>query len=198
MKFALMGVVLLVAGFFAFQQFKPKPPPPPPPPPPPAIILEPQPIINIEEQSKIIKSANDQDPGVRWESLVLLEKMKSPQALPLMFEKLEKDPETEVRIKIIKSLATRKGPEITQHLIIALRDQEPTVKVEALQALDTVGDYTAASSITDTLKDQEETVRIQALKTLNSLQDKKAAELAAEQKRQEELRRQAEEAARKR
>ena len=198
MKFAVMGIVLCVAGFFAFQQFKPKPLPPPPPPPPPAITLEPQPIINVEEQAKIIKSASDQDPGVRWESLVLLGKMKSPQALPLMFEKLEKDPEAEVRIKIVAALGQRRGPEITQHLLIALRDQEPTVKVAALQALDTVGDYAAASAITDTLKDQDETVRMAALKTLNDLQDKKAAELAAEQKRQEDLRRQAEEAAKKR
>jgi HEAT repeat protein len=198
MKFALMGVVLVVAGFFAFQQLKPKPAPPPPPPPPPAITLEPQPIIDPAEQAKIVKSASDQDPGVRWEALVLLDKMKSPQALPLMFEKLEKDPEPEVRIKIIKVLSARKGPEITQHLVGALKDLEPSVRVEALIALDQIGDFAAASAITDTLKDQEETVRIQALKTLNSLQDKKAAEIAAEQKRQEELRRQAEEAARKR
>jgi len=198
MKFVVMGLVLVVAGFFAFQQFKPKPAPPPPPPPPPAITLEPQPIINPEEQAKILKSAEDQDPDVRWESLVLLDKMKSPEALPLFFQKLEKDPEPGVRVKIIHVLAMRKGPEITQHLIGALKDLEPDVRIEALKALDQVGDFAAASAITETLKDQEENVRVTALKVLNSLQDKKAAEIAAEQKRQEELRRQAEEAARKR
>lgn len=198
MKFALMGIVLVVAGYFAFQQLKPKPLPPPPPPPPPAITLEPQPIIDPAEQAKVIKSASDQDAQVRWQAMVLLDKMKSPQALPLMFEKLTNDPEPEIRIKIINTLAERKGPEVTQHLVGALKDLDPTVRVAALVALDKVGDFAAASPITDLLKDQEETVRVQALQTLNSLQDKKAAEIAAEQRRQEELRRQAEEAAQRR
>lgn len=193
-----MGLVLVVAGFFAIKQFKPAPPPPPPPPPPPAILLEPLPIINEAEQAKIVKSSSDQDPDVRWESLVLLDKMKSPQALPLLFEKLHKDPEADVKIKIITLLSERSSHDISQNLVWALKDLEPTVRVAALQALDKIGDFATASAITDTLKDQEETVRVQALKTLNSLQDKKAAEIAAAQQKQEEERRAAEEAARKR
>lgn len=200
MKFALMAVAFIVAGYFAFQQFKPKPPPPPPPP-PPAIALQPTPVINPEEQAKVIKSANDQDPEVRWQALLFLDKMKSPEALPLLFEKLHRDPESTVRIKIIALLAARKGapeaPQISQNLIEALKDFEPTVRVAALKGLDQIGDYAAASAITELLKDQEDTVREQAIKVLNSLQDKKTAEIVAEQKRQEELRRQAEAAAKK-
>jgi HEAT repeat protein len=198
MKFLVMLIAFVVAGYFAFEQFKPKPPPPPPPPPPPAILLEPAPVISPEEQEKVIKSTNDQDPNVRWEALVFLDKMKSPQAMPLLLEKLRKDPELDVRIKIIRLLGDRRGPDVTQGLVGALRDMEPDARVEALKALDKIGDYSTASAITDVLKDQEETVRVQALRTLNSLQDKKAAEIAAERARQEELRRQAEAAAKNR
>ncbi len=194
MKFVIMLVAFLVAGYFAFQQFKPKPPPPPPPP-PPAITLQPTPVISPEEQARVIRAANDQDPEVRWEALVFLDKMKSPQALPLMFDKLQRDPEAQVRIKILRLLATRKGPDITAAVVGALADTEPTVRIAALQALDQIGDYTAAAAITNLLKDQEDSVREQALRTLNDLQDKKAAEIAAEQKRAEQLRQQAEQAA---
>ncbi len=197
MKYLLGFIVLVVAGYFALQQAKPKPLPPPPPP-PPVINAQPQPIIDEAQQAKIIRATNDMDATVRWESLVLLDKMHSPQAMPLLFEKLRKDPEPDLRIKVAKLLAERRGPDVSQNLVWALRDAEPTVRVAALQALDAVGDYSTAPAITDVLKDQDETVRVQALKTLNSLQDKKAAEIAAEQKRQEELRRQALEAAQKR
>jgi HEAT repeat protein len=198
MKFIVGAIVLAVAGYFAMQQLKPPPPPPPAPAPPPAIKLEPQPIINEAEQGKIIHSANDMDPNVRWESLILLDKMKSPKAIPLFFEKLRKDPDVDLRIKIVRLLGDRTGPDLAANLVVALRDAEPTVRVSALQALDRIGDYTVASAITEALKDQDETVRVQALKTLNSLQDKKTKEIEEEQKRQEELRRKAEEAARKR
>lgn len=201
MKMVLAFLVFVVAGYFAFQQIKPKPaPPPPPPPPPPAILLEPAPVISPEEQAKVVRSANDQDPNVRWEALVFLDKMKSEQALPLFFEKLHKDPDTDVRIRIVKALADRKGPEkpqIARELVASLKDPEPSVRVEVLAALDRIGDYSVASAITEMLKDQEDQVRVQALRTLNSLQDKKQAEIEAERRRQEELRRQAEEAARK-
>lgn len=199
MKFIAFVLIMGIAGYFAFQQFKPKPPPPPPPPPPPAILLEPAPVISPEEQAKVIRSANDQDPNVRWEALIFLQKMGSPEALPLMIEKLHKDPEPDIRKRAIRTVAERKGPEkaeIAKHLVQALRDPEADVRVEVLAALDRLGDYSVASAITDCLKDQEDAVRVQALRTLNSLQDKKAAEIAAEMRRQEELRRQAEEAAR--
>ncbi len=197
MKFALMMVVFVVAGYFAFMQLKPKPapPPPPPPPPPPAILSEPLPVINEAEQAKIIKTTEDPDPNVRWEALVLLDKMKSPTAYPILFAHLQKDLDAGTRVKIASLLSHRKGPEITRNLEQALKDQEPDVRLAVLVALDDIGDYSAASSITECLKDQEESVRVQALKTLNSLQDKRTAEIEAERKHQEELQRQAAEAA---
>jgi HEAT repeat protein len=183
MKFVMIFVVFVIAGYFAFQQFKPKPPPPPPPP-PPAILQEPAPLIDPAEQAKIVKSAADQDPGVRWEAMVLLDKMKSPQAYPILFECLHHDQEVSVKIKVIGLLQSRRTPEVTQNLEEALKDQEADVRVKALQALELIGDYSATPFIMETLKDQEDAVRVQALKTLNTLQDKRAAEIKAAQERQ--------------
>ncbi|MBI3551413.1 MAG: HEAT repeat domain-containing protein [Elusimicrobia bacterium] len=182
MKFALAGIIFVIAGYFAFQQFKPKPPPPPPPPPPP-ILQEPAPLIDEAEAAKIVKSTTDQDPGVRWEAVVLLDKMKSPKAYPIMFEMLHKDSETSIRLRVIELLQTRHTPEVTQNVVGALKDMEPDVRVSALRALDNIGDYSTAPAIMETLKDQEETVRVQALRTLNDLQDRRAAEIRAAQQR---------------
>ena len=73
MKYIMLVLAIGVAGFLAYQEFKPVPPPPPPPP-PPAILSEPAPVINEAEQAKILKSADDQDPQVRWEAVLLLDK----------------------------------------------------------------------------------------------------------------------------
>lgn len=199
MKNLILVIVFIVAAYFAIQKFRTPPVPlPPPPPPPPAILLEPAPVINEEETAKVIKSANDIDPAVRWEALALLDKMKSPKAAAIIFEKLRKDLDLELRIKILRLLSERKGPEVSQNLVWALRDHEPEVRLAALQALEKVGDYATASAITEVLKDPEERVRVQALRTLNSLQEKKAAEIAEAQRRyQEELARQAQEAAKR-
>jgi HEAT repeat protein len=217
-----MLVVLCVAGYFAWQQFKPRPAPPPSPP-PPLILAEPAPLINAEEQAKVIKSASDPDAEVRWQAIVFLDKMKVPSAFDVMFEKMEKDMDVALRIKIINLLGQRGAQklimnvnqcdvvspsvtidpmcrekrlaEITQHLVAAVKDSLPEIRIAALQALDVLGDYSVGSAVTDSLKDPDDQVRLQALKTLNSLQDKKAALIDVERKHQEELRRKAAEAA---
>ena len=198
MKYVLAVLILVVAGYFALRQLKPKPAPPPPP----AAAVEappPPPLIDEAEQANIVRSANDQNPSVRWEALTLLDKMKSPQAYPILFEKLRKDPDTELRIKIIRLIEDRPGPEVSRSLIASLGDATLEVRIAALKALDKIGDYATASAILELTKDPEDSVREQALRTLNSLQDKRAAELAAaDRKRQEDQRRQAEEAQKKR
>ncbi len=185
-----MFAIFLLCGYFVYREFKPKPPPPPPAPPP--ILQEPLPIISEQEQAKVLRAAHDQDPGVRWEAVMFLEKIKHPKALPLLFEKLHRDPDVQLRMRTAHLLGERQGREVSQNLVKALKDAEPQVRVAVLQALERLGDYGVASVVTESLNDQEEAVRLQALRTLNSLQDKKAAEIAAEQARQEELRRQAE------
>ena len=223
MKFFLMALVLGVAGYFAWQQFKPKPPPPPPPP-APILLTAPASIINTEEQAKIIKSANDQDAEVRWQAILFLDKMKVPVAWDVMFEKIHKDTDLDLRLKVIKLIGEHGAQKLTilpnpadplnpivsacavstgvdekcardiaQHLVATAQDPIPEIRIAALKSLDTLGDYAVAPAITDSLKDPDERVRIQALKTLNSLQDKKAALIEAERKRQEEERRKAQE-----
>lgn len=186
MKYVLIVCAVAVAGFMAYQEFKPVPPPPPPPP-PPAILSEPAPVINEEEQAKILKSTEDQDPSVRWEAVILLDKMKSPQAMPVIFYMLRKDLEAPIRIKAVDLLGNRRGPDVLNALVGALKDQEPDVRLAALRALEKIGDYSVAGIIaTGPIKDQEESVRLQALKTLNTLQDMKQAEIEAARVRYEQ------------
>lgn len=197
MKYLMMIVVMGVAGYFAFQRAKPAAPPPPPPP-PPAILMEPAPVISEEEQAKVIKSANDPDPLVRWEALLLLDKMKAPRAQEIMFQKLHKDLDLDLRRNILTNLATKRSPEVTQNVVWVLKDSNPEIRLAALEALDKIGDYATASAITELLRDPDEGVKLQAIRTLNTLQDKKTAEIERERQRQEELRRQAEVEAAKR
>lgn len=186
MKYVLLVCAIAIAGFMAYQEFKPVPPPPPPPP-PPAILSEPAPVINEAEQAKILKSTEDQDPQVRWEAVLLLDKMKSPQAMPVIFHMLRKDLEAPLRIKAAQLLGGRSGSDVTDALVGALKDQEPEVRLAALLAIEKIGDYSVAGVIaTGPIKDQEESVRLQALKTLNTLQDKKQAEIDAARARYEQ------------
>lgn len=186
MKYILFVCAIAVAGFMAYKEFKPAPPPPPPPP-PPAILSEPAPVINEAEQAKILKSAEDQDPSVRWEAVILLDKMKSPQAMPIIFHMLQKDLESSLRIKAVELLGTRHGADVLNALVGALKDQEADVRLAALLALEKIGDYSVAGIIaTGPIRDQEESVRLQALKTLNTLQDKKQAEIDAARERYEQ------------
>lgn len=186
MRFMIMALGLAAAGYMAYQQFKPVPPPPPPPP-PPAILSEPMPVVNEAEQAKILKSAEDQDPLVRWEAVLLLDKMKAPAAMPLMFHMLQKDLDVDLRVNVCKLLGDRRGPEVMRALVGALRDQEPQVRLAALLSIEKIGDYSVAGALASgPIRDQEESVRLQALKTLNVLQDKKAAEIEAARVRYEQ------------
>jgi HEAT repeat protein len=197
MKYILLVCAIAVAGYMAYNEFKPVPPPPPPPP-PPAILSEPAPVINEAEQAKILKSAEDQDPSVRWEAVLLLDKMKSPQAMPILFHMLQKDLDPTLRIKAVDLLGNRKGTDVVNALVGALKDQEADVRLASLRAIEKIGDYSVAGVIaTGPIRDQEESVRLQALKTLNTLQDKKAAEIEAARVRYEQEKAAALEAAKK-
>jgi HEAT repeat protein len=186
MNHIMLVLAIGLAGFLAYKEFKPVAPPPPPPP-PPAILSEPAPLINEAEQAKILKSAEDQDPSVRWEAVLLLDKIKSPQAMPLMFHMLQKDLDAPLRIKIVELMGTRSGPDVLNALVGAFKDPETDVRLASLKALEQIGDYTIAGTIAGgPLKDPEKSVRLQALMTLNSLQDKKAVEIEAARARYEQ------------
>ncbi|NNN07510.1 MAG: HEAT repeat domain-containing protein [Elusimicrobia bacterium] len=140
----------------------------------------------------MLKSAQDTDPGVRWEAVVFLDKVKAPQAMPLMFQMLQRDPEPSLRTKIINLLGGRSGPDVLQALLLATKDQEPDVRIAALQALDKIGDYSVAPAIANgPMRDQEDRVRLQAMKTLNDLQDKKTKAIQEAQQRYEAEKQQA-------
>ncbi|MBI3288112.1 MAG: HEAT repeat domain-containing protein [Elusimicrobia bacterium] len=198
MNYVMLLLAAIVASYMAWQRFKPLPPPPPPPP-PPAILSEPAPVINEAEQAKILKSTEDQDPSVRWEAVLLLDKFRSPHAMPTMFHMVQKDLDPQLRVKVVELLGHRNSPEVMQALIGALKDQEVDVRLAAIRSIERIGDYTAASVLTTgPIKDQEESVRLQALKTINVLQDKRQAEIeAARQQYEEEKKRVAAEAAKK-
>lgn len=135
MKYTLAWIAFAAAGILTISEFRPKPAAPPPPS-NPSILLVPLSIINEADQAKIIDSTNDQDPNVRWEALVLLDKMKSPQAVPLLFEKLRLDTDTGLKMKIIDLLETRAPrPDITMKLLETMEDGDPELRVKALQAL---------------------------------------------------------------
>lgn len=198
MKYVLLVCAIAVAGFMAYKEFKPVPPPPPPPP-PPAILSEPAPVINEAEQAKILKSVEDPDSNVRWEAVLLLDKMRSPQAMPVIFRMLHRDLDPNLRIKAIDLLGKRGGDNVVNELVGALKDQEPDVRLAALRAIEQIGDYSVAGIIaTGPIRDQEESVRLQALKTLNTLQDKKQAEIDAARARYEQEKAAAAEAAKQR
>ncbi|MFI5347167.1 MAG: HEAT repeat domain-containing protein [Elusimicrobiota bacterium] len=175
--------VLLLAGAIAvvlWQKgvFTPPAPPAAPPPPPPAILNEPAPVINEAELQKVLKSATDPEPTVRWEAVVFLDKVKAPQAMPLIQEMLLHDQEPTLKIKLIGLLSDRRGPEVMSSLLGATHDQEADVRLAALRALEKIGDFSIASQIADgPIRDQDENVRLQAMKTLNSLQDRKQKEI---------------------
>jgi HEAT repeat protein len=191
-----MALVLCGTGFLAWRQFKPTPPPPPPP--PPAVVIEATPVISEAEQAKVIRLSRDPDAKVRWEALVLLDKLKVTD--DIVFERLHKDSDPELRIKLIELLGHRavnnpprtppctpkKAQEIIDNIISVSRDPIPEIRLAALQSLQSIGDYTIAPRLMESLKDVDERVRTQALQTLSSLQDKKAAVIEAERRRQAE------------
>ncbi|MDE2490524.1 MAG: HEAT repeat domain-containing protein [Elusimicrobia bacterium] len=184
-------MVLLLAGALGWIVwskgiFKPAPPPPPPPPPPPAILSQPAPVISAAEMQKVLKSAQDPDANVRWQAVVFLDKVKAPEAMPLMQQMLERDQDPGLRIKIINLLSNRSGPDVMKALVTAMGDLEPTVRTAALQALDKIGDFSVAPAIANgPLHDQDDGVRLQAMKTLNDLQDKKQKEIEAARQKYE-------------
>ncbi len=160
--------------------------PPPPPPPPPAILNEPAPVIDQAELQKVLNSAQDPDANVRWQAVLFLDKVQSPQAMPLMRQMLQRDMDAQLRINILNLLSARKGPDVVQAVLLGTKDMEPEVRLAALQALEKIGDFSVASDIANgPIRDQDERVREQAMKTLNTLQDMKQKEIDAARQRYE-------------
>ncbi len=190
MKYGILVAVFLGAGILLFLKpsFK-KPPPPPPPPPPIEDITPPPPLIDAEQEKQIILTTIDQDPLVRWEAITLLDKLGSPKAFDIMFERLHQDPDLGLRLKIIARMAKEKdNPEITQNMVWATKDIDERVRIAALIGLRQIGDPKTAAAATAALQDTHDKVRFEALQTLNKLEDIRAEQVraAAERKRKYE------------
>ncbi len=181
MKYFFLFVLFIVAGYFAFQELKPKPVPPPPPPPPILSKINTiRPLLSPEDEQRIAKSADDTNEKVRWQALKLLANGKSSLALPLLFKHLEHDPSVPLRVKILGLLSQYKGnADVLTHVTAALSDYNPDIRLAALKALDQMDAYSAATAITGLLKDSEGPVRQEALNTLNDLQNKRQKEIDA-------------------
>lgn len=198
MKGFMALLTMVAVGLMVWQKYKPEPPPPVIPP-PPAILSEPAPVMDPEEQRKVLKAAQDTDPDVRWEAVVLLDKMKSPDAMPVATRLLHRDMEPSVRIRIAQLMGRRGGKEAVDALVRSLKDQEPDVRIAALVALDRIGDYGVAADImAGPVRDPDERVRLQALRVLNSLQDKRQAEIERARQKYEAEKKAAIEAAKNR
>ena len=145
-----MSIILLVAGYFAFQELKPKPLPPPPPPPP---ILTQQiapiaPLLTSAEEKKISRSTEDMDENVRWQALKLLNNAHSQYALPLLFSHLKKDSSVALRIKILTLLSGyKKNDDVLSQVSSALEDYNPKIRSAALKAIDEMNGYAAAAAM---------------------------------------------------
>lgn len=179
MKYFFMFVIFIVAGYFAYQEIKPKPAPPPPP--PPAILSRPsivRPLLSPEDENKIARSAKDTNKTVRWQALKLLANSGSALALPLLFDHLSHDPSLELRIKILNLLSKYPhNKDVLTNVIAVLQDYEPQIRLAALKSLDNMKAYSSAPAITVLLKDPDESVRQEALLTLNDLQKKRQQEI---------------------
>ncbi len=181
MKYLFLFVLFIIAGYFAFQELKPKPLPPPPPPPPILSKLNTiKPLLTPEDEQKIARTVNDTNEKVRWQALKLLVNGKSSLALPLLFKHLKNDPSVSLRVKILGLLSQYKSnSDVLTHVLAALNDYNTDIRLAALQTLDDMSAYSAAPNITALLKDGEGPVRQKALNVLNDLQKKRQKEIDA-------------------
>ncbi|MFA6029275.1 MAG: HEAT repeat domain-containing protein [Elusimicrobiota bacterium] len=196
MKQLAIVLVVVAVGWIGFAQFKQRVvnQEPPPPPPPPAIVMPPPQVLDEEQLERVKSATSDAEPRVRWEALQVLMSSQDPRAEGIMFQMLKRDGESDIRKNVVNVLAGRRGPQVTEHLIGALKDMDGDVRLAALEALGKSGDAAAAPAISDALRDGDERVRLTALRILNDFQRKRNEEILEKKRLQEEAQRKYEEA----
>ncbi|MDD5657139.1 MAG: HEAT repeat domain-containing protein [Elusimicrobia bacterium] len=135
------------------------------PPEPAVLDLVPTPVLGIAEIERLRKSTADSSPEVRWAALQLLVALRDPEIIAVMDKILQqdtdpeirrrgvelmrqtsgnvlpplirglKDPEKEVRLSSLRTLAEIGDPAAIPWITESLKDYEAEVKVEALRAL---------------------------------------------------------------
>jgi HEAT repeat protein len=72
--------------------------------------------------ARLVDLLLDEDPDVRMDAVVALGRMKVAQAALPLLQNLEKDPEGEVRIEVVKALSRISSPETVERLIRCFRE----------------------------------------------------------------------------
>ncbi len=169
-------VFLASAGYLAREFLAPAAAPPPPP--PPTAEQEagpPLPILTPGEIQKVRDSLQDQDPEVRWSAIRLLHNIHDPELPAALQDMLSRDPDPEVRVRIVGLLRDEAGEDRLAMMIKSLDDPDPAVRVAALRAIGDGGDPSATPWVTARLSDAEPSVRIAALKALGRFHDRRVA-----------------------
>ena len=73
---------------------------------------------------RLVELLLDQDPDVRMDAVVALGRMKVEQAALPLLENLEKDPEGEVRIEVVKALSRIGSSQTVERLIHCFREDD--------------------------------------------------------------------------
>jgi HEAT repeat protein len=179
-RLAAIAVLVLSAGYLLRAYLTP--PPAPPPPPPPSAAQEAGdalPVLSPREIERVRASLKDQSPDVRWAAVRLLHGVHDPQLDASLREMLARDPDPDLRVKIVGLLGRDAGDARLATLIQGLDDADPSVRVASLKAIGEIGDPSATPWVVERLRDAEPDVRIEALKTLGRFQDKRKAEYRA-------------------
>jgi hypothetical protein len=156
-----------------------------PPPEPPAVKMPPPQVLDEEQLNRVKTATMDLDPQVRWEALQLLVSSRDPRADEIMFQMLNRDGEPTIRRNIAGILAERRGPQVREALVAALKDMDGDVRLNALDSLGKQDDPEAIPAISDCLKDIDERIRLSALNILKNLQEKRNQEIREARERQE-------------
>ena len=157
----------------------------------PEEVVEPLKLkLSPDSLARIRNATRDTTTDVRWESTRFLVQIQDENADSQLFNMLHHDSDPVNRMRVVGLLSQYNEPEVTRHLILALKDTDDSVRIAVLSALGLIGDYSAAKSIGGMVHDTDKRVRLKAIETLDMLEKKRNEEIAAaKRKHEEEMRR---------
>jgi HEAT repeat protein len=135
-------------------------------------------LIELAEQRKLqgalpvfMKSAEDQDPGVRTAALVAIGAIGDDKQMPDLIKLLPRaiDPEHRNLIeRAILSISGRWGKASVPHLLPLAREGDTPTRVAAMRALVGCGGAEALSAIVSALSDNDQTIQDEAVRALST------------------------------
>lgn len=129
--------------------------------------------LNEEAVLDLLDALNSSDPGLVLESVVLLGRLKSAKAVPVLIQVIE------TRSALFRSHAAESLGQIADRravgaLVPLLKDADPGVRVNAAAALVRIPDKQCVDPLRNALNDEDEDVRIHALQALAEIGDTRA------------------------